>query len=83
MARTLTLEFKTADFKIRQKCITFPDFFCHVDDLKKYAMELVNNCWPMDPCRMISVKLSNLKIRTEKDDTGPKVDSSHNIAAYI
>ena len=49
----------------------------------KYAEELLNAVWPLEPCRMMMLKLNNLRNRTEKDALGPVVPEGKNLKYFM
>eukprot|EP00347_Sterkiella_histriomuscorum_P000041 403377409 len=59
--RTLTLEFKNDKFKNKQRSYTQNQYIWKKEDLFKIALSLLQDAWPLEPTRQISVKLLNLK----------------------
>lgn len=72
VARTVGVEFQTEDFVKKQKCMTFNTYISHNDDLLKHALELVQSLMPIKPCRMVQLKVQNLRKREKEDHVGPK-----------
>ena len=49
----------------------------------KYADELLNAVWPLDPCRMMMLKLNNLRHRTDKDISGPLLANTKQLKFFM
>eukprot|EP00347_Sterkiella_histriomuscorum_P000280 403376484 len=83
LARTLSIEFKTEKFMLKQRSLTFNQHICHKDDIMRYANELLNAVWPVEPCRMMMLKLNNLRNRTEKDSTESLLKDVKNLQFFM
>ena len=71
-ARTIIIEFKNDKFKNKQKSHTSRFFMAEYDDFLRVALRLLDEAWPVGPCRRLSVNLANLK-----DKNGNFSESAH------
>jgi len=46
---------------------TWPDYIYHKEDLMKGFEEMLNQLWPLQPTRTISLKLQTLRMKTDED----------------
>ena len=76
--RTLTLEFKSDKFKNKQKSYTCAYYMESFNQYFKLSVQLLDQAWPMDPCRQISVKLLNLKDEQGRTSETPHFTSMNN-----
>lgn len=72
MGRTITVEFKTDKFKNKQKSYTSSYFMGEFRQFYEISLKLLDDTWPMEPCRKISVNLVNLR-----DEKGRVSESPH------
>ena len=70
--RTVSVEFKNEDFKNKQKSLTSGFYMKKQDQFLEIALKLLNETWPVEPCRKLSVNLTSLK-----DDQGRVAESAH------
>lgn len=49
----------------------------------KYVDELLTNTWPLEPCRMMMIKLTNLRARTDKDSDKPVLGDNKNLKFFM
>ena len=67
VAKTLTIEFKTVKFNIRQRSTTFHHYVFEKGDLCKASLELLKIMWPIgEPVRLIGIRLMHLRSRTKE-----------------
>jgi hypothetical protein len=76
--RTITIEFKNDKFKNKQKSYTSRFYMGSYDEYRKIALQLLQEAWPCEPCRKLSVNLQNLK-----DEHGRVSESAHYMAMHI
>lgn len=63
MGKTLVLEFKNYKFETKIKSMTFPHYLYTQNQFKKYGMLLLNQAWPIEPIRLMGLRLQNMRDR--------------------
>ncbi len=74
VAKTLTFDIKTHDFKTTQKATTMPTYVGSAQELYKCFVGMLDTLWPVEPTRMIRLNLSQLRKRTKADGVNQSMD---------
>jgi hypothetical protein len=74
VAKTLTFDIKTHDFKTTQKATTMPTYVGSALELYKCFVGMLDTLWPVEPTRMIRLNLSQLRKRTKADGVNQSMD---------
>jgi hypothetical protein len=62
MAKTMTLEIKTATFEVIQRSMTSNHFMHKKDDIVCEALKLLHQVWPLkEPTRLIGLRFTNIR----------------------
>lgn len=67
MGRTLTLEFKNYKFENRIKTMTFPHYLETKEQYIKFGVLLLNQAWPVEACRLMGLRLQNMREKRKRD----------------
>ena len=57
----LTLNMKTTKFDIQSKAMAPNSYIWSKDDLKKYALQILDQAWPLEPLRLLGIRMSSLR----------------------
>lgn len=60
-----SLVFKSTKFELSSKQVMLNSFIWRKEDLIKHSMQILDQGWPMEPMRLIGVRMSNLKLVSE------------------
>jgi hypothetical protein len=74
VAKTLTFDIKTHDFKTTQKATTTPTYIGSAQEFYQFFVGMLDSLWPVEPTRMIRLNLSQLRKRTKADGVNQSMD---------
>ena len=67
MAKTITIEIKTSKFEVKQRSITLNHYIHRQSSIEIESQKLLRQLLPIqDMCRMVGVRLSNIRKRSEQ-----------------
>ena len=52
---------KTTKFDIQSKAMALNSYIWSKEDLKKYALQILDQAWPLEPLRLLGVRMSSLR----------------------
>ena len=66
----------TTKFKNKGRSQTLDGYIRDKDDIYKHAIDILKEIWPLDPCRLIALRMSNL-------ETEDKLTKGDNISKFF